>query len=309
MNKSVKRSFWDRETLCQWRFEQLGDCWHLWTPEDYRIIFRDAEDFKAGMTLISVCAMLLPGVKILTFELMSNHIHVTAACKEEDLKRMFALFKKMLSKHIQARYGTLELGDWDCKTRHIENLEDLRTVIAYDNRNGYLVHPDETPFSYPWGANRYYFNPEAKLRFRERAEPLSFKERRLITHSHLADSLNGLLQVDGYVSPLCFCAIDEAEACFRDARHYFYKIARDIESQKAVSREIGENIFYTDDELFSALVAHCKERYDIGNPSLLGHEAKIDVAKLMRREYNAGTKQIQRMLKLDAAVITALFGA
>ena len=308
MEQSVKRSFWDRENLCQWRFEKLGDCWHLWTPEDYRIIFRDEEDFKAGMTLMAVCAMLFPNVKILTFELMSNHIHITAACKEVDLSSLFALFKKLLSKHILSRYGSMDLGDWNCKKRHIENLEDLRTVIAYDNRNGYLVHPDETPFSYPWGANRYYFNPEAKLRFREQAGPLGFRDRRRVTHSHLADSLSGLLQLDGYASPLCFCAIDEAEACFRDARHYFYKIARDIESQKTVSREIGEDLFYTDDELYSALFS-ISEKYNNRNPSLLGSEAKIDVAKLMRHEYNAGTKQIQRMLKMDAAVVAALFGS
>ena len=57
------------------------------------------------------------------------------------------------------------------------------------------------------------------------------------------------------------------------------------------------------------MVVYCKEKYNNRNPSLLGSEAKMDVAKMMRYEYNAGTKQIQRMLKMDAAVLAALFGS
>lgn len=38
------------------------------------------------------------------------------------------------------------------------DLRTLRNTIVYVNRNGYVVNPAYTPFSYPWGTGRYYFN-------------------------------------------------------------------------------------------------------------------------------------------------------
>lgn len=40
----------------------------------------------------------------------------------------------------------------------INDLKALREAIVYVNRNGYVVNPSHTPFSYPWGTGRYYFN-------------------------------------------------------------------------------------------------------------------------------------------------------
>ena len=302
------RSFQDKQNLCQWRYSQLGECRHLNTPEDYPLIFRDEADFKAGMTLMAICAILCPGIKIFTFELMSNHIHIIYAGDEQIGKRLFTLFRKYLSRYLTSRYGCGNLRDWECKSRPINSLEDFRNAVAYDNRNGFLVNPDETPFSYPWGANRYFFNPEAKLRYREQARPLSFKLKREVTHSHVADNLQGLCEVDGYASPLSFCAIDEAEACYRDAGHYFYKVSRDMESKKEIAKELGERVFYTDDELYAILVMHGHERYQCDNPTLLLPEQKLELAKLMKYEYHAGEKQIRRMLRLDPSIISALFG-
>ena len=286
----------------------MGPCWHLSTPEDYTIIFRDELDFKTGMTLLAVCAMLSPGVKIITFELMSNHIHIIFAGEEDAGKHLFALFRKLLSKHLLNRYGVLQLVGWDGQTKPVKDMEYFRTAVAYDNRNGYLVQPDHTPFSYPWGANRFFFNPDARRRFLEQAVPCSFRERRMVCHSHIADHLSNLMMVDGYASPLCFCAIEEAEGCFRDAHHYFYKISRDVESHKMISRELGERVFYTDEELYAITYSWCKERSDCASPTLLPAEAKLEAAKWLRYEYNAGEKQIVRLLKLEPSLVAALFG-
>ena len=71
---------------------------------------------------------------------------------------------------------------------------------------------------------------------------------------------------------------------------------------------IGEQIYYTDDDLFSIACTLSAKEYDCKTPSQLPKDDKIKLARHLIKEYNAGSKQIQRMLKIDAAIMTALFG-
>lgn len=96
---------------------------------------------------------------------------------------------------------------------------------------------------------------------------------------------------------------------FRDASHYFYKLGKSIETDKEIAKEIGENIFYTDDELFSAISTLCRNRYDNGNLTTLSTNEKIETAKTMYYDYNATLKRIQRMLRLSGSVLEAIFPA
>ena len=280
----------------------MGECWHLWTPEDFGIIFPDANAFKLGMNIFGVCAALFPDVTVITFELMTNHLHITAAGQESRIRALFNMIKASLSKVLH-----LDLSGWDCRLRRVVDLGDARNVVSYTNRNGFLADREESPFSYPWGANRFYFNREAKSRFQETGKSFSFNERRAAICSHKADGVTWLKTTDGYVSPMSFCAIVQGEALFRNASHYFYEISRNIESQRKLAAEIGERIFYTDNELFSIVVRMCKESYGETKPSLISAEAKVELAKKLHYDYNAGNKQIQRMLKMDIRNVDALF--
>jgi len=93
---------------------------------------------------------------------------------------------------------------------------------------------------------------------------------------------------------------------FRDSSHYFNALSKNVESNKQIAKEIGESVYYTDDELFSVIVKHSNENYSIPAPSLLPSAAKIELAKLMHNEYNASAKQLQRMLKLPQSVVMSL---
>ena len=105
---------------------------------------------------------------------------------------------------------------------------------------------------------------------------------------------------------MSFCSISFGEGLFRCASHYFREISRNIESQKDIAKELGEQVFYTDDELFSVVLTICKDKYDGQKPSLLPVAAKSELALLLHNEYNAGNKQIQRMLRLEASFVNSL---
>lgn len=302
------KTFSEQEGRCSLLFTQSQPFWHLWTPENHPVFLPDKEAFMAAMSILAICARMIPEVRIITFQLMTNHLHQTLAGSLEGCLRLFGFFKKYLSKYLKARGFTVGLAFGDITPRSLESLQDLRNVITYNNRNGYVVSPNETPFTYPWGANAYYFNYAAKARYRECGQALNRESRRRLLHSHDADTLQRpIVTVDGYACPMDFCDITLGENLFRCASHYFREVSRNIESQKAIAREIGETIFYTDDELFGVVLSLCQEKYDGMRPALLPVSAKQELAALLHYEYNAGNKQIQRMLRLDATVVSAMF--
>ncbi|MBO4455852.1 MAG: hypothetical protein J5759_05335 [Bacteroidales bacterium] len=301
------KSFAELESTCSLSFDQSGPFYHLWTPEDHPIIFSNTDLFRAGMSIMAICALLVPQARIITFELMSNHLHITAAGSEIIIMQMFGLFKKYLSRYLKHLGLAVDLSGFVPQLRVINSLQDLRNVITYNNRNGYVVNSDYTPFSYPWGANSYYFNPSAKCSFKESVEKLFRNDRRDLIRSHDSDQLSPIVTVDGYACPMSFCDIALGERMFRCASHYFREVSRNIESQKKIAEAIGERIFYSDDELFSIVLSISNEKYKQPRPSLLPSQAKRDMAIHLHNEYNAGNKQIMRMLKLDLSVVNALF--
>lgn len=181
----------------------------------------------AAMSILAICARMIPEVRIITFQLMTNHLHQTLAGTLGDCMRLFSLFKKYLSKYLKARDFTVGLAFGDITPRSLESLQDLRNVITYNNRNGYVVSPNETPFTYPWGANAYYFNYAAKARYRECGQALNRESRRRLLHAHDADTLRRpIITVDGYACPMDFCDIALGENLFRCASHYFREVSR-----------------------------------------------------------------------------------
>ena len=94
-------SYYEKEALCEAKFHELGECYHLWTPENHEIIFTGQADFKTGMTLFGISARLFMDVTVLTFELMSNHIHICASGNEGRLHQLFDTFKGLILKWLK----------------------------------------------------------------------------------------------------------------------------------------------------------------------------------------------------------------
>ena len=306
-NLTQKISFREQETRCEILFRDLGNCWHIYTPEKFPLVFGTDNDFKAGMNLVAICAVAFPDVRILTFEIMSNHLHLCVSGVEERVRALISMLIKYLGKYLKGNSRPIDLSEWNRAPRLISDLNDMRNVIAYINRNGYLVDSDSTPFSYPWGTNRFFFNPEL-IRFHEVSnEGLSQKYLRETFHTRLLDGCCGLVTIDGYVSPVSFCNISVAERLFRDAWQYFYKVSHDIESQQTIAAELGERIFYTDSELYAFVKSKCKTEFNVDSPPLLPHDAKVHMARVLHYDYNADNQQVARILRLDISIVDSLF--
>lgn len=305
-------SFSEKENRCRITFDNClrngRRFYHLCTPgEVQQIVFCSKDDYEAGMLIAAISLKAFPGLRIITFEIMSNHIHFILLGTKEEVEAFFSLFKSKLQRFLKNDGRVVDLSRFTANIIEINDLEALRNQIVYTNRNNYVVDSDNTPFTYPYGANGYYFFPTFSRVGGIRFEELTIRERRSLLRSHDIDYPGDYLVVGNYFSPACFCSISLGESMFRDARHYFHKISREIESYKTVAAIVGDSIFYTDDELLSVVYGICRKDYGGQKPALLTASDKIELARTMHFDYNANNGQIARMLKVPIATIESLF--
>lgn len=301
-----KNEFARLENLCQLRFLEAGNCFHVCSQENHPVLFHNKEEFRTAMNAVAFAALLFPDIKIYTFEVMDNHFHFAMSGEKAGIQQLLRTLVNKLASLPSLTVSSSDISKLDFKFFDIDSLDNLRNVIAYINRNGAVVSSDENVFTYMWGTNRFFFNTEAKLRHAECGRKSTCREKRSMFHSAQLDA-DDILLVDEYVSPLCFCRIDEGESFFRNSRHYFHSVSRNIESSKDIARHIGESIFYTDEDLFSHVGVICARKYGCSNVRTLSSEAKIELAKELHFDYNAGNKQICRLLKINMAVLSTLF--
>ena len=292
------------EFECENTFRRMGQVYNANTPENHPIVLKTDQDFKAAMSILAVSASMCPEVKIYAFQLMNNHIHLVLAGQQSKIQEFFEYFVSRLSKHFG---NSLELCGFKLRLFPVLNLAYLRNAIAYVNRNGFVVNNEVTPFSYPWGSSRYFFQPVVS-RYEEKCSyAIGIVELRSLIHSRKCDHLKELKAIDGYISPLEFCHVKDAESIFRDAKQYFYTVSRNIESNSEIAKSIGESIFYTDNDLYSAATKMAKEHFGDQNLRTLPVDAKLDIAKRLHFDYNAGDKQLNRLLGIDQMILKAMF--
>lgn len=302
-------SFGEREQQCKDLFFSRGLFYHLCTPGDSQLVlFETDDDFRFAMNLMASSTYSEPDVNVITFEAMRTHLHLIGEGPVAAAEEWFSKFRKRLYRFYQSTGRVRNLDSFQASVFLIGDISFLRNSIAYVNRNGYLVHPEHTPFSYPWGANRFFFNPDAKQRRDRKYGDLFIRERRQLFGSHSVDYPGEASIVDGYISPAFFCDLKFGEDVFRDARHYFSLVSRSVEAYKDIANLLGDSIFYTDDELYLIVRQICRDRYGNARPEILTLEQKMELARTLRFEYKSSDRQIQRMLHLDERRLLALFG-
>ena len=309
MNAKPMMSFLEKEKICEYNYISNGPYWHLCTDgNNVPIIFGEKEDMKFVMNLIGICFRTIHGIKALTFEVMNNHLHIILSGREDKCIELFTLIKSRIRRFFIRNGRCVDLSGFDCQLIPIHDLTMLRNEIVYTNRNGFLVHQEYTPFSYPWGAGAYFFNPMANLIPAVSFDSLPVKTKRRICRSHdINFDSTGLMVSDNMIIPSSFCNISLAEGMFRDAHNYFHLISRNFEAYNEIAKRLHESVFLTDEELYTAISQLCRKTYDIKQPSLLPANEKIEIAKKMHFDYNATNRQIKSILKLEMHIIEKLF--
>jgi len=268
------------------------------------VIFSDVQDYNFGMNLLARCAADYPDLKIVAFELMSNHIHIVLAGDREVAEAFFTSFRRRLSRYLSGKGQELPLT-FKAELKNIPDVRTLRNVIVYVNRNGYVIDYEVTPFSYKWGTGRYYFND---FPIDRRVKDLAKVELRNLTHSRDAEIPKDYLVIDNHIAPPSYCKLKFGMSMFREAHQYFSMLSRSIESYSQIATELDDGEFLTDPELFSELIKILKSDYAGAQMRDLSKAQKFDLARTLRFRFKSSQGQIVRILGISQYDVSQLFG-
>lgn len=218
------RNYRDLEAYCESRFLQGGPYWHIYTPGvETPVLFGVKEDYVFMMNLICQSAVATYGMEILAFEVMSNHLHIVVSGEESFARRFFAFLGKRLKRCAKSLTCKEIPSSFEARYKEIDSLQSLRNTIVYVNRNGFVTDRNYTPFTYPWGTGKYYFNGAD---FGGVNTNLNVNEMRRMFRGR-ATILPDKYQVnDGYILPSSYCNLELGMSLFRDAHHYFFMVRK-----------------------------------------------------------------------------------
>ena len=301
-------TFAEKERVCERRFEESGAFWHLYTNGRIMEDFLCTEDdFKTAMTALAVTAILLKKIRLITFELMSNHIHIILNGDKKDSLELFEKFKVRIRKILRSQGRIIDWDLFKADILPIESLTALRNEIVYVNRNAYVASSQYTPFSYMWGAGWAYFSPITNLLPTLSIKDIGFNKGRELTHFRDIKTLEGLMFVNDIAFIPSFCRTDIGESMFRDARSYFNSLTRNTEAFSQIAQRLKDTVFVTDDEIYAAARTFAEKEFNNTQLSILNPEQKILLSRELHFKYNASNQQIRRVLKLDIGILNELF--
>jgi REP element-mobilizing transposase RayT len=144
---NVKNNIMNTENLHIKEFDESAPLWHLCTPGDDTagVIFRKREDFVFGMNMMALCTHLhYEEVELYTFQLMNNHVHILLQGDPQLATGFFNDFKARIGRYLRKQGRQSDMKGFEATLHPILNITYLRNLLAYINRNGFLVDLWET---------------------------------------------------------------------------------------------------------------------------------------------------------------------
>jgi len=179
-----------------------------------RLWFRDEEDFKVAMNIIAALSTMM-GLKIISFILMSNHVHFVLGCEKSVAIRFITRFKKLYSQYYSHKYGSCELlrdNKHDIQPVIIRD-ESFEKAVAYVHMNSVAANICLHPTGYPWGTGACFFNTTA--RSGKKLGEYSGRARIRLLHSKLPVPDTYILNEQGFISPESYVPVKFVESVFR----------------------------------------------------------------------------------------------
>lgn len=299
-------SFYEFEEECKKRFQENGPYWHVYSGHDFPVIFYDDVDFRYGVNQLGYC-IRYHSVRIIAFELMSNHIHLIMVGEQQECAAFFYDYRNRISRMEKANFRNISFHGFSPQFVPITDVKMLRREIAYVHRNCLVPNPDMSPTTYRWGTGYLYFDDKVFEMNMKNFEDLSYKEKREICRSRDLNIPPFFRVCNKMLSPLSFCSIEEGQMYFKNPLLYTLALYSDYDSYRAIAARDNAKSFISYEEFYHVACTICRNDYNVKYPSKLSESDKLSLAKRMHDEYHASNAQLNRILGIDRAVLNEFF--
>ena len=260
--------------------------------------FRDEEDYKVGMNFVAIQAYA-SRVVVLSFTLMSNHVHfVVKAESKKDAEAFIEGFKHRYSLYLRRKYGVKEfLRGNGVQIDFISPYdEDPEKAIAYVEMNCVAAKICSHPSQYPWGTGCLFFDQR-----KPDGRPLgSFSKRacKRLLHTDV-ESLpdNWLIGADGYILPQNYVDVEAVQAFFRTPQRMNWFLTNSSKAKKRL--EADDNLpAFRDQVILAAAPDLCQSLFGKRKFSQLTRDEQVEFVRQLHFRFSAHVNQIARVCGL-----------
>lgn len=269
-----------------------------------RIWFRDEEDFKAGMNAVAVLAFIL-GINVLSFILMSNHVHFFLECTYEQALRFINAFKRYHSRYMRCKYGIQEmLRETKVDIQRIDWVgESPERVVAYIQMNCVSANICLSPADYLWGTGNVFF--QVSKRKGIPIGSLSSRKQKQILHSKVILPAEYLLGDDGYILPESYVKVSFIESLFRNPKRMNYFLLNSSKAKRILSNEASLPAF-RDQVIIPATRDLCQSLFRKTSLHDLSDNQTSELLKQLRYRFSANIDQLARVVGLSYEEVVRL---
>ena len=258
-----------------------------------RLWFRDDDDYKSGMNGVAVLADTMH-LDVLSFILMSNHVHFVLCCSKEKASAFINGLKCHHSAYLQRKYGYKEFlrrngADIQKVGRDDESLEK---AIAYVQMNCVAANICLQPSGYPWGTGNAFFRKTAVQG--RRLGTMSGRAQKRLVQSNKPLSQT-LLASDGYILPESFVQVRFVESVFRTPARMQYFLVNSSKAKRRLETDNSGLPAFRDQSILTALPDLCLSLFRQSDFSTLNWAQQAEIAKQIKRRFSADIHQLTRI--------------
>ncbi|MBQ8421327.1 MAG: hypothetical protein IJX11_03605 [Bacteroidales bacterium] len=265
-------------------------------------IFKTRKDFILGMNDIAICVLGFD-VRILCFCLMSNHFHFVLYGTSEVCRLFSEEYKRRCAMRMRRAAGEVQgMRTVDVQVNLISSREYLENVVTYVLRNPIAAGIKVLPNHYRWSSADLYFRGEFQ-ETGERLNDLSDRKRFRIMRSRVQVPDNYIVDADGMVLPSCYVDSSTMEDLFRHPSRLLMLLAKRVENDVELQLGIAEQIGMTDQDILTQMPVLIRKEFGKDSIEQLSMEQRIRLCVLLKRNYNAGIKQIARITRLEPEAV------
>lgn len=279
--------------------------YHICSDGNYSsVLFRNTTDFKAAMNRIAVCAYKIPGIRILAFVLMDNHVHFVVSCASESACRKFIGEFFRLTGKYNWDYYQLKATMRGIPVKIIRETDEdaLRTVIAYVLKNPTKARLGMF-FNYPWGTGNLFFHGGRKYEQNlvklgdlsvEEAGPYAVRRQCRTLFRLPAD----WILREGVILPENYVDVQAVEKLFGTPRSYMFFLS--LNKDDEIERDMGEwsELRMNDSELRVERDRIVQEIFGKNAVRTLTVPERLRLAVALRRKFVCSKKQLSRIVHL-----------
>lgn len=257
-----------------------------------RLWFREMEDFRVAMNYVAVVSFTL-GINVLSFILMSNHVHFVLEGMRNQAKLFADRFKMLYGKYYSRKYVSSEylrrIGI-DIREVRLED-ESLKRAIAYVIMNSVAANICAYPNMYPWGTGDTFFNPNPP--FATELGKLSYKAQFRMLKSNVKLPADYKISSENYILPSSYVPVRFVESVFSSALGYRYFLNTSFKARKHLEKDAAPS--FKDQNIAAAAVDLCHSLFRAKGFEELSLDQMAELLRQLKYRFSADINQLARV--------------